>query len=239
MNLHEYQAKALFRAYGIPVPNFLVAGTPLEARTAAEKLSSRNFVVKAQVHAGGRGDVGGIKLVDTPREAEDYAKAMLGTRLVTSQTDASGQPINIILVEETCDVVRELYLDVVNDQTSRQVLVTVSTEGGMELDDVVQEMPRIVFKATVNPLVGILPEQCRELASGMKLSASQVVQFTALLTGLCKLFVEKDLLQVEINPLAITRKGELVCLDGKINIDDNALHRHKDLEALRDSSQDV
>lgn len=238
MNLHEYQAKALFKEYGMPVPNNIVASTGEEARKAAEKLSTEKVVVKAQVHAGGRGKAGGVKLVDTPREAEDYAKSMLGTHLVTIQTDAAGQPVNTVLVEETCNIDNELYLGMVIDRASQRVVVMASTEGGMEIEQVAHDTPEKILKAELNPLVGVMPYQCRELAFGLGLTGGQIKQFTQLLTGLCKLFVDKDLALVEINPLVVTKEGDLVCLDGKINIDGNALYRHKDLIALQDKSQE-
>ena len=238
MNLHEHQAKALFRDYGMPVPNNLVASTPDEARQAAEKLSTDKVVVKAQVHAGGRGKAGGVKLVDTPREAADYAESMLGTHLVTIQTDAGGQPVNTVLVEETCDIADELYLGMVIDRGSQRVVVMASTEGGMEIETVAHETPEKILKATLNPLVGLMPYQARELAFGLGLKGDQIKQFGKLLAGLCKLFVEKDLALVEINPLVVTGGGDLICLDGKINIDGNAMYRHKDLVELRDKSQE-
>jgi len=238
MNLHEYQAKALFARYGMPVPHNLVAATPAEAREAAEKLSTDKVVVKAQVHAGGRGKAGGVKLVDTPREAEDYAKSMLGTQLVTIQTDAAGQPVNTVLVEETCDIANELYLGMVIDRASQRVVVMASTEGGMEIETVAHETPEKILKQELNPLVGLMPYQARELAFGLGLKGDQIKQFGKLLAGLCKCFVEQDLALVEINPLVVTGAGDLVCLDGKINIDGNALYRHKDLQELRDKSQE-
>lgn len=238
MNLHEYQAKALFKAYGMPVPNNIVASSGEEARLAAEKLGTDQVVVKAQIHAGGRGKAGGVKLVDTPREAEDYAKSMLGMHLVTAQTGVTGQPINRILVEETCDIDTELYLGIIIDRTSQRVVVMASTEGGVEIEQVAHDTPEKILKVTLNPLMGVQPYQCRELAFGLGLSGEQLRQFTQLLTGLCTLFVDKDMALVEINPLVITRSGDLVCLDGKINIDANALYRHKDLEQMRDKSQE-
>lgn len=237
MNLHEYQAKALFKAYGMPVPKNIVANTSEEARFAAEKLGTEKCVVKAQVRAGGRVKAGGVKLVDTPREAEDYAKSMLGTRLVTVETDAAGQPVNAVLVEETCDIDIEMYLSVAVDRNSERVVVKASTEGGMDIDQVAHDTPEEILKLELNPQVGIMPEQCRELASGLGFSAEQTLQFTQLLTGLCRLFIDKDLSLVEINPLVITKAGDLICLDGKIIIDGEALNRHSDLEALCDSSQ--
>jgi len=238
MNLHEYQAKALFGQYGMPVPNNLVASTPEEARAAAEKLTTDKVVVKAQVHAGGRGKAGGVRLVDTPREAADYAESMLGTRLVTVQTDAEGQPINTVLIEETCDIADEMYLGMVIDRASQRVVVMASTEGGVEIEQVAHDTPEKILKTELNPLVGLMPYQARELAFGLGLKGDQVKQFGKLLGGLCKLFVEKDLSLVEINPLVVTAEGDLICLDGKLNVDGNALYRHKDLEELRDKSQE-
>ena len=238
MNLHEYQAKALFKAYGMPVPNNIVAATAAEAKKAAEKLTTDKVVVKAQVHAGGRGKAGGVKLVDTPNEAGDYAASMLGTNLVTFQTDAKGQPVNTVLVEETCDIANELYLGMVIDRASQRVVVMASTEGGMEIEKVAHDTPEKILKAEINPLVGIMPYQCRELAFGLGFTGAQIKQFTSLLTGLVKLFHEKDLALVEINPLVVTSSGDLICLDGKINVDGNAMYRNKDLEELRDKSQE-
>lgn len=238
MNLHEYQAKSLFKAYGMPVPESIVASSAAEALSAAEKLPTDKVVVKAQVHAGGRGKAGGVKLVDTPREAADYAETMLGTNLVTIQTDASGQPINIVLVEETCDIANELYLGVVIDRASQRVVVMASTEGGMEIEQVAHDTPEKILRSEINPLVGIMPYQCRELAFGLGLAGNQIKQFTKLLTGLSKLFVDKDLALVEINPLVVTTEGDLICLDGKINIDSNAMYRHPELDEMRDKSQE-
>lgn len=238
MNLHEYQAKALFKEYGMPVPSNIVASTPEEAKAAAEKLTTDKVVVKAQVHAGGRGKAGGVKLVDTPAEAAEFAKSLLGTQLVTIQTDAGGQPINTVLVEETSNIESELYLGMVIDRASQRVVVMASTEGGMDIETVAHETPEKILKAAINPLVGVMPYQCRELAFGLGLKGKQIKQFGSLLTGLCTLFVEKDLALVEINPLVITKEEDLICLDGKINIDGNALYRHPDLIALQDKSQE-
>ena len=238
MNLHEYQAKALFARYGMPVPNNIVATTPAEAREAAEKLTTDKVVVKAQVHAGGRGKAGGVKLVDTPREAEDYAESMLGTNLVTFQTDERGQPVNSVLVEETCDIADELYLGMVIDRASRRAVVMASTEGGMDIEAVAHDTPEKILKAEVDPLVGVMPWQCRELAFGLGLKGDQIKQFSKLLTGLGKCFVEQDLALVEINPLVVTGAGDLICLDGKINVDGNAMYRHKDLAELQDKTQE-
>lgn len=238
MNLHEYQSKELFRNYGIPVPNGKVAFSADEAIAAAESLTTATVVVKAQVHAGGRGKAGGVKLVNSAAEAGEFAGSLLGTNLVTFQTDANGQPVNRILVEETCDIATELYLGAVLDRSKRRVVIMASTEGGVEIEKVAHETPEKILKATINPMVGIMPYQCRELAFGLGLSGDQIKQFTKLLTGLGKLVVEKDLALVEINPLVITGSGDLLCLDGKINIDSNALFRHPDLVEMRDKSQE-
>ncbi|RLA06102.1 MAG: ADP-forming succinate--CoA ligase subunit beta [Gammaproteobacteria bacterium] len=238
MNLHEYQSKDLFRSYGLPVPNGKVAFSASEAVDAANSLNGDKVIVKAQVHAGGRGKAGGVKIVDTAAQAGEFAEAMLGTNLVTFQTDAKGQPINRILVEETCDIANELYLGVVLDRSLRRVVIMASTEGGVEIEKVAHETPEKILKATINPLVGVMPYQCRELAFGLGLSGDQIKQFTKLLTGLGKLVVEKDLALVEVNPLVITTNGDLLCLDGKINIDSNALFRHPDLIEMRDKTQE-
>jgi len=238
MNLHEYQSKELFRNYGIPVPNGTVAFSADEAVKAAESLTTPKVVVKAQVHAGGRGKAGGVKLVDTAAEAGEFAGSLLGTNLVTFQTDENGQPINRILVEETCDIANELYLGAVLDRSKRRIVIMASTEGGVEIEKVAHETPEKILKATINPMVGIMPYQCRELAFGLGLSGDQIKQFTKLLTGLGKLVKDKDLALVEVNPLVITGSGDLLCLDGKINIDSNALFRHPDLVEMRDKSQE-
>ena len=194
MNLHEYQSKDLFRAYGIPVPNGKVAFSADEAIDAANSLSGDKVIVKAQVHAGGRGKAGGVKIVDSAAQAGEFANAMLGTNLVTFQTDANGQPINRVLIEETCDIANELSLGVVLDRAKRRVVIMASTEGGVEIEKVAHETPEKILKATINPLVGVMPYQCRELAFGLGLSGDQIKQFTKLLTALGKLviFIHKD-----------------------------------------------
>lgn len=238
MNLHEYQAKAVFRQYGMPVPNGTVATTAAEAEAAAASLSTAKVVVKAQVHAGGRGKAGGVKLVSTPAEAAEVAGNLLGKNLVTYQTDKNGQPINTILIEETCNIARELYLGAVLDRSSRRVVIMASTEGGMEIEKVAHETPEKILKTAIDPLVGVMPYQGRELAFGLGLKGDQIKQFTNLLSGLGKLFKERDLSLVEINPLVVTAEGNLLCLDGKVNIDSNALYRQPALLEMRDKSQE-
>lgn len=238
MNLHEYQAKVVFSQYGMPVPNGKVATTAAEAEAAAASLATPKVVVKAQVHAGGRGKAGGVKLVSTPAQAGEVAASLLGTHLVTYQTDKNGQPVNSILVEETCNIARELYLGAVLDRSSRRIVIMASTEGGMEIEKVAHETPEKILKATVDPLVGVMPYQGRELAFGLGLEGAQIGQFTKLLAGLGKMFKEKDLSLVEINPLVVTAEGNLLCLDGKVNVDSNALYRQPELVAMRDKSQE-
>ncbi len=238
MNLHEYQAKELFKKYGMPVPNSIVVRTADEAAAASDNLSTKTVVVKAQVHAGGRGKAGGVKLLDSAEKVKVAAEQMLGSRLVTYQTDANGQPVNKVLVEETCSIADELYLGAVIDRGSQRVVFMASTEGGVEIEKVAAETPEKILKATINPMLGVMPYQCRELAFGLGLEGKQIKQFSSLLFGLAKLFVEKDLALVEVNPLVITKEGDLLCLDGKINIDSNAVYRHPDLEKIRDKSQE-
>ncbi|HAT6361688.1 TPA: ADP-forming succinate--CoA ligase subunit beta [Legionella pneumophila] len=238
MNLHEYQAKQLFASYDLPVPRGEVAYNVEDALLVASQLSTSRWVVKAQVHAGGRGKAGGVKLVSSKDELAAVAKSMLGTRLVTYQTDARGQPVNAILVEETCEIDRELYLGAVVDRATRRVVIMASTEGGVEIEKVAHETPEKIFKVVVDPLVGVMPFQCRETGFKLGLKDDQIKQFTHLMMGLGKMFVECDLSLLEINPLVVTKSGQLICLDGKINIDGNALFRQPKLKNMRDVSQE-
>jgi len=238
MNLHEYQAKSLLARYGLPVPKGHVAYHVEDALQVAQQLGGSRWVVKAQVHAGGRGKAGGVKVVSNRDELAAFAKSLLGTRLVTYQTDANGQPVNSLLVEEVSDIGRELYLGAVVDRATRRVVFMASTEGGVEIETVAEKTPEKILTVVMDPLVGIMPFQCREVAFKLGLVDNQINQFTQLMMGLGKMFVECDLNLLEINPLVITKGGQLVCLDGKISIDDNALFRHPDLKAMRDSSQE-
>lgn len=238
MNLHEYQAKQVFAQFGMPVPNNEIVESIDQVSAALAKLSGERWVVKAQVHAGGRGKAGGVKLLSSTDEVEQAVSGMLGTNLVTYQTNEQGQPINQVLIEEISDISRELYLGAVIDRASQRVVIMASTEGGMEIEKVAAETPDKILKATLNPLTGLQPFQSRELAFGLGLEGDQIKQFARLLDGFAKMFVEKDLSLVEINPLVVTADGQLICLDGKINIDDNALYRQKDIFAMRDESQE-
>ena len=238
MNLHEYQAKQLFASYGLPIPQGNVAYNVDDALQVASQLSTPRWVVKAQVHAGGRGKAGGVKLVSTKEDLSDFVRALIGTRLVTYQTDEHGQPVHAVLVEETSEIARELYLGAVVDRSSRRVVFMASTEGGVEIEKVAEETPEKIFKIEVDPGVGVMPFQCRQVAFKLGLNEEQVREFTHLMVGLGKLFVENDLSLLEINPLVVNKAGHLVCLDGKVTIDDNALYRHPKLKAMRDTSQE-
>ena len=238
MNLHEYQGKQLFAEYGLPVSSGIAVDTPEEAVAAAKKLGGNKWVVKAQVHAGGRGKAGGVKLVESTDEIKAFAQKWLGKNLVTYQTDEKGQPVSKILVEDLTDIDQELYLGAVVDRSTRKVVFMASTEGGVEIEKVAHETPEKILKATVDPLTGAQPYQGRDLAFKLGLKGDQIKQFTKIFLGLAKLFVEKDLALFEINPLVITSEGNLHCLDAKITIDSNALYRHPELVAMQDPSQE-
>ncbi|MCB1648241.1 MAG: ADP-forming succinate--CoA ligase subunit beta [Pseudomonadales bacterium] len=238
MNLHEYQAKQLFAEYGLPVSTGFAVDTPEEAAAAADKIGGSQWVVKAQVHAGGRGKAGGVKLVSSKEEIKAFAEKWLGKNLVTYQTDANGQPVSKILVETCTDIAKELYLGAVVDRSSRRIVFMASTEGGVEIEKVAEETPDKILRAVIDPLVGAQPFQARELAFKLGLNPEQVKQFTKLFLGLAKLFADFDLALLEINPLVITEQGNLHCLDGKINIDGNALFRQPKLREMHDPSQD-
>ncbi|WP_296058153.1 ADP-forming succinate--CoA ligase subunit beta [uncultured Amphritea sp.] len=238
MNLHEYQGKQLFAEYGLPVSNGIAVDTPEAAAEAALKIGGDKWVVKTQVHAGGRGKAGGVKLVDSPAEAQAFAANWLGKNLVTYQTDANGQPVSKILVEDCTDIANELYLGAVVDRSSRRIVFMASTEGGVEIEKVAEESPEKILKATIDPVTGAQPYQARELAFKLGLEGVQIKQFTQIFLGLAKMFKEKDLALLEINPLVITTEGNLHCLDAKVAIDGNAVYRHKDLQAMADPSQE-
>ncbi|MBT7226164.1 MAG: ADP-forming succinate--CoA ligase subunit beta, partial [Gammaproteobacteria bacterium] len=238
MNLHEYQAKQLFAEYGLPVSEGIAVDTAADATAAAKKIGGSKWVVKAQVHAGGRGKAGGVKLVDTPEEAGAFAEQWLGKNMVTYQTDAGGQPVSKILVETCTDIAQELYLGAVIDRSSRRIVFMASVEGGVEIEKVAAETPEKILKATIDPLTGAQPYQARDLAFRLGLKGGQIKQFTNLFLGLAKLFQDMDLALLEINPLVITDEGNLHCLDGKINIDGNAMYRQPKLREMHDPSQD-
>jgi len=238
MNLHEYQAKQLFAEYGLPVSTGIAVDNGPDAKAAAEKIGGDKWVVKAQVHAGGRGKAGGVRLVDSPADAQAFAEEWLGKNLITYQTDANGQPVSKILVESCTDIAQELYLGAVVDRATRRVVFMASTEGGVEIEKVAEETPEKILKAIIDPMTGAQPFQGRDLAFRLGLNSGQVKQFTSLFLGLAKLFEDFDLALLEINPLVITAEGNLHCLDGKINIDSNAMYRQPKLREMHDPSQE-
>jgi succinyl-CoA synthetase beta subunit len=238
MNLHEYQGKQLFAEYGLPVSKGFAVDTPEEAAAAADKIGGDMWVVKAQVHAGGRGKAGGVKLLKSKTDIEAFARQWLGKRLVTYQTDEGGQPVSKILVETCTDIAEELYLGAVVDRASRRIVFMASTEGGVEIEKVAEETPEKILRATIDPLVGPQPYQGRELAFKLGLSGDQIKQFVKIFMGLGQLFIDKDLALIEVNPLVITTQGNLHCLDAKIGVDGNALFRQPLLRDMHDPSQD-
>ncbi|TEW55343.1 ADP-forming succinate--CoA ligase subunit beta [Psychromonas sp. RZ22] len=238
MNLHEYQAKQLFKEYGLPVPQGMACDSAEEAVNAASQLGGDKWVIKCQVHAGGRGKAGGVQLVDSKESIREFAHKWLGQNLVTYQTDANGQPVNKLLLESCSDIANELYLGAVIDRASQRVTFMASTEGGVEIEKVAEETPELIHTATIDPLVGAQAYQGRELAFKLGLTGKQVGQFTKIFLGLATIFEEKDLSLLEINPLVVTGEGDLICLDGKISIDSNAMYRQKELLAINDTTQD-
>ena len=238
MNLHEYQAKQLFAEYDLPVSKGIAAETPSEAASAADIIGGNKWVVKAQVHAGGRGKAGGVKLVTSKAEIEEFSRHWLGKNLVTYQTDENGQPVSRILVETCTDIAQELYLGAVVDRATRRIVFMASTEGGVEIEKVAEETPEKILRAIIDPLTGAQPYQGRELAFKLGLQGNQIKQFTKIFLGLAKMFQDYDFALLEINPLVITEAGDLHCLDGKINIDSNAMYRQPKLKEMHDPSQE-
>jgi succinyl-CoA synthetase beta subunit len=238
MNLHEYQAKGLFQEYGLPVSEGYAVDTADEAVAAAEKIGGDRWVVKVQVHAGGRGKAGGVKLADSTDEVRAFAEQWIGKNLVTIQTDENGQPVSKIYVESCTDIDTELYLGAVIDRGSRRVVFMASTEGGVEIEQVAEETPEKILRASIDPAVGAQPYQGRELAFQLGLKGPQIRQFTNLFMGLAKLFEELDCALLEINPLVVTTAGDVHCLDAKVNIDGNALYRQAKVSELHDPSQE-
>ena len=238
MNFHEYQAKQLFADYGIPVPPGKVASTPEQAVEAARAIGGDHWVVKAQIHAGGRGKAGGVKLVKSTDEVKAAAAKMLGTKMQTYQSGGRALPVNSVLVTEASDIAKELYLSVLVDRGTKSVAFIASARGGVDIEQVARDNPEDIHTLEVNFVQGLQPYQCRKLAFAMGLNAKQANQLTKIMTGLYRLFNDKDLSLVELNPLAIEKSGDLVALDGKVNSDDNAEFRHADLVAMRDESQE-
>ncbi len=238
MNLHEYQGKALFAEYNLPVSKGVVIFEPEEALKACRDIGGTKWVVKAQVHAGGRGKAGGVKLVDTPDDAIDFARSWLGKKLVTYQTDTNGQLVNSILVEECTDIDQELYLSAVIDRDSQRIVFIGSSEGGVNIEEVAENTPDKIIYESIDPLCGAQPFQARKIAKILKLNNAQTKQFVPMLQNLTKLFIERDLALLEINPLVITSGGNLHCLDAKVSIDSNAIYRQPEIAKMHDSSQE-
>lgn len=238
MNLHEYQSKQLFASYGISVPQGVAIQSLDKLESATKTLGGSGWAVKAQVHAGGRGKAGGVKITSSLEEAKEAASNLLGKSLVTHQTDAHGMPITTLLIESLTDIANELYLSLLVDRATRRITIMASTEGGMNIEEVAAETPEKILTETINPIAGFQPYIARNIAFKLGLEGIQIRQFTTLLASLLKLFVEKDASLMEINPLVVTSEGNLMALDAKINFDDNALYRHADIVKLRDVTQE-
>ncbi len=239
MNIHEYQAKEILKRYGVDVPEGRVAFTPDEAYEIAKEVARDGVcVVKAQIHAGGRGKAGGVRLARSPEEARDIAKALLGSRLVTHQTGPEGKEVKKVLVEEGCGIERELYLGLVVDRSRSRVVVMASEEGGVEIEEVAARSPEKILKEYVDPAVGFMPFQARRITFGLGLGKELMGKAVRFMDGLYRAFVESDASLVEVNPLVVTKDGRLIALDAKISIDDNGLFRHKDIEYMRDLDEE-
>lgn len=238
MNLHEYQAKQLFAAQGLPVSQGMTGTSVDEVLHACKNLGGAQWVIKTQVHAGGRGKAGGVRKVDSLDEAAEFARRWLGERLVSVQTDSQGQPVNRLLIEPCISIERELYLSVLVDRSSQRLMCLASAAGGMDIEDVASQTPEKIFRASIDPLMGPQPFQGREMARKLELNAEQTGQFSDIFVKVCNLFASHDLSLLEINPLVVRSDGQLHCLDAKVAVDGNALYRHPELRALRDLSQE-
>ncbi len=238
MNIHEYQAKSLMSRYGVAVPRGAVAYTAEEAESAARNLGGAVWAVKAQIHAGGRGKGGGIKIAKSPAEVRDLAKKMIGMTLVTKQTGPAGREVKRIYVESGCEIDRELYLSLLVDRSTARVTLMASTEGGMDIEEVAANRPEKIFRVSIDPASGLMPEHARRVAFGLGLKGAAVASATKLVSALYKAFIDLDASLVEINPLVLTKGGEVLVLDAKMNFDDNALFRQKDVLELRDEDEE-
>jgi succinyl-CoA synthetase beta subunit len=238
MNIHEYQAKEILRKFGVAVPRGKVAFAKEEARGAAQELGGNVFVVKAQIHAGGRGKGGGVKVAKSLNEVEELAGKMLGSRLVTHQTGPEGKIVQRVLIEEGIDIARELYLGVVLDRSVSKLVIMASTEGGVEIEKVAAENPEAIFKVYVEPSIGLQSFQAKEIAFKLGLSGGQVKNAVKFIMALYKAFTQSDASLAEINPLVVTGTGEIIALDAKMNFDDSALYRHTEIEEMRDLNEE-
>ena len=238
MNIHEYQAKRLFRDFAIPVPQGYVAETAEQAQQAAQNLRGEAWVIKAQIHAGARGKAGGVKVAHNLDEVKNHSTAMLGTQLVTHQTDSHGLPVNCVWVEEASAIKNEFYLSLLIDRDSEKLIFIASAAGGMDIETVAAQTPDKIVRVSVHPAAGLQAYQCRQVAAALALNKEQQAQLQKIMTGMYNLFLAKDCSQIEINPLIETEDGQLLALDAKINFDDNAVAAHPDIAALRDVSQE-
>ena len=238
MNLHEYQAKSLFRDYGLPVSKSEIIFSESDIDGAVSNLNVNKFVVKAQVHAGGRGKAGGVILTESIKEVREFCQKWLGKNMVTYQTDSKGQPVSCILLEECTDIERELYLGLVIDRSSKSIAVIASPDGGVDIESVAENNPEKIFKVFLNSSNEIQEEEIKKISDGLEFNQCQYIEFSELIKNLVKLFTEKDFALIEINPLVVNTEGRLNCLDGKINVDGNALYRQEALGKMRDISQE-
>jgi succinyl-CoA synthetase beta subunit len=238
LNLHEYQAKTLFKEYDIPTTNFVVVDSHDDVENKVQQLKTNKWVAKAQVHAGGRGKAGGVKVLDSIEEIETFVKYWIGKNLITYQTDEIGQPVSTILVEECTNIIKELYLGIVIDRSSQSIVVMASPDGGVDIEAIAENSPERIFKVPIDLIAGPKREDALFLAKGLALSDEQIEQFVKIFNNLIQLFIDKDLALVEINPLIIDESKKLKCLDGKINVDSNALYRQQDILKMRDTSQE-
>ena len=238
MNIHEYQAKGLMGKFGVAVPKGSVAYTAAEAKEAAQTLGGSIWAVKAQIHAGGRGKAGGVKIARSPEEVEAAAQSLLGRKLVTHQTGPQGKEVSRVYVEAGCDIDREFYLGMLVDRGASRVVVMASTEGGMEIETVARDTPEKIIKVTVDPATGLMPYHARRIVYGLGLEGDLVSPALKFIAAMYRAFIDLDASIVEINPLVVTKGGDVVALDAKMNFDDNALFRHKNVEELRDESEE-
>ncbi len=239
MKVHEYQAKEILKGYGVPVPKGRVAETPEESRKIAEEIGAKRIVVKAQIHAGGRGKGGGVKVVSNPGDAEKTAKEILGMTLITPQTGSAGRVVRKVLIEEGVDIKEELYLGVVIDRSKACPVIMASREGGVEIEKVAAESPEKIIKEWIEPSVGLRPFHANKIGYGLGFEPQQIGPFRTVISGLYKAFSEKDCLLAEINPLVLTGDGRFIALDAKMNFDDNGLFRHKEIVVLRDLNEEA
>ena len=238
MNIHEYQAKSLLRTYGVAVPEGFIAFTPDEAVKAAQKLGGKVWVVKSQIHAGGRGKGGGVQVVKSLDEVKSEATRMLGMNLITHQTGPEGKTVNRIYIEQGCDIKTELYLGMLVDRATSMITIMASTEGGTEIEEVAEATPEKIIKVTVDPVTGIQAFHARKIAFALNFEGDQVKKAVKFIMAMYKAFIELDCSIVEINPLVITGDGDVIALDAKINFDDNALYRHKNIAEMRDETEE-